>query len=218
MWPDQPERQLMLAASSPGELPRASFCPRNAPQDDHLTPGTASCHDRWIVLDSSVLLTCFRAAMRAGPDPCVQRGNETRGLTLRFPATQSECGRSVRMLRRETNRRILARLPSSRLGATRTQISPLRRAGHLPKLAREQPVTANWNLHVYAGPSYLSRARHAVRARLGNHATPLTWAPCRSARQTGNSAAGDLATQRSGNDEAEHRLSPVGAGGRGLGP
>ena len=36
--------------------------------------------------------------------------------------------------------------------------------------------------------------------------------------RTGNSAAGDLATQRSGNDEAGHRLSPVGDGGRGLGP
>ena len=36
--------------------------------------------------------------------------------------------------------------------------SLLRRAGHFPKLAREQPLTANWDLHLYAGPSYLSRA------------------------------------------------------------
>jgi hypothetical protein len=45
MSSDQPERQLTLTASSPGELPRAPFCPRNAPQDDHLTPKTPSCHD-----------------------------------------------------------------------------------------------------------------------------------------------------------------------------
>jgi hypothetical protein len=51
---------------------------------------------------------------------------------------------------------------------------------------------------------------------LASQATPLTCAPWRPARWTGNSAAGHLATQRSGNDE--HRLSPMGAGGRGLGP
>lgn len=94
--------------------------------------------------------------------------------------------------------------------------SPLRRAEQLPKLAREQLLTANWNLYLYAGPSCLSRARRVVRARVAM--PPLTCAPYRPARRTDNSAAGDLAAQRSGDDEAGHRLSPVGAGGRGLGP
>ena len=67
------------------------------------------------------------------------------------------------------------------------------------KLAWEQPLTAHWNLHLYAGPSYLSRARHAVRARVASRAIPLICVPGQSARRSGGiSAAGDLATQRSG--------------------
>ena len=49
---------------------------------------------------------------------------------------------------------------------------PLRRAGHRPELAWEQPLTANWYLHLYAGPSCLSRARRAVGARLAGQAAP----------------------------------------------
>ena len=33
-------------------------------------------------------------------------------------------------------------------------------------------LTANWYLHLYADPAYLSRARRAVRARLASEATP----------------------------------------------
>ena len=33
----------------------------------------------------------------------------------------------------------------------------LRRAGHLSKLAWELPLTADWYLHLYADPCYLSR-------------------------------------------------------------
>src|ERR1022692_3259009 len=53
-------------------------------------------------------------------------------------------------------------------------------AGGAPsELAWEQPLTAHWNLHLYAGPSCLSRVRHAVVARVASHATPLACAPCR---------------------------------------
>jgi uncharacterized peroxidase-related enzyme len=45
---------------------------------------------------------------------------------------------------------------------------------------------------------------------------PAQWTA--GARRADSSAAEDLATQRSGNDEAGRRLSSVGAGGRGLGP
>jgi hypothetical protein len=100
-----------------------------------------------------------------------------------------------------TDRRIFARLRCSRLGATRAQIRASA-CGIRPRVAREQLLTADWNLHLYSGPSCLSRAYHAVRACLASHATPLACAPCRPARRTGNSAAGDLATQRSGDDEA----------------
>jgi hypothetical protein len=34
---------------------------------------------------------------------------------------------------------------------------PLRRAGHLSKLAWELPLTADWYLHLYADPCYVSR-------------------------------------------------------------
>jgi hypothetical protein len=102
-------------------------------------------------------------------------------------------------------------------GATRAQIRHFGARDIFPELAGQQHLTANWNLHLYAGPSCLSRVRHAVRVRLASHAILLTCAPCQPVRRTGNSAAGDLAAQRSGNEEAGHRLSPLGAGGRGLG-
>ena len=48
---------------------------------------------------------------------------------------------------------------------------------------------------------------------------PLACAPCRPARRTGRRAQRETGRRRrSGNDEAGHRLSPVGDGGRGLGP
>jgi hypothetical protein len=78
---------------------------------------------------------------------------------------------------------------------------------------------ANWYLHLCADPSCLSRPAAPSGPALPAKPPPLVCVPCRPARRTGdNSAAGDLATQRSGNDEADHGLSSVGDGGRGLGP
>jgi hypothetical protein len=53
------------------------------------------------------------------------------------------------------------------------------------KLAWEQPLTAHWNLHLYAGPPYQSGARHAVRACVASRAIPLLCVSCRPARRTG---------------------------------
>jgi hypothetical protein len=58
-------------------------------------------------------------------------------------------------------------------------------------------LTANWYFHLYADPSYLSRARRAVQARLASEATPAGKRALRPAPQTGDiSATGDQAAQR----------------------
>jgi len=76
---------------------------QDAPQNDHFTSGTTSL-PRLIDLtfDSPVLLACFRAAMLTVPT-LADREAAKRARTdpCRFPATQSECSRSVPMLRRE---------------------------------------------------------------------------------------------------------------------
>jgi hypothetical protein len=80
-------------------------------------------------------------------------------------------------------------------------------------------LTANWYFHLYADRGYLGRARRAVQARLASEATPTGRRALRPAPQTGETGAtGERTTQGSSDDEARHRLFPVGDGGRGLGP
>jgi AcrR family transcriptional regulator len=80
-------------------------------------------------------------------------------------------------------------------------------------------LTANWYFHLYTDATYLSRARRAVRARLASEATPTGRRALRPAPQTGEtSATGNARRKGSSDDEAGHGLSPLGGGGRGLGP
>ena len=97
------------------------------------------------------------------------------------------------------------------------------RAGSDPRLLAFELegalLTAKWNYHLDADPGHLSRARRAVRAALSAKLPLLAGAPGRPAPQTGEtSAAGTRRRQGSSDDEAGHGLSPVGDGGRGLGP
>jgi hypothetical protein len=76
---------------------------------------------------------------------------------------------------------------------------PLRRAGHLPRLAWDKPLTANWYLHLYADPSYLSRVRRTIRARLASQATPA------GMRALPGRPGGPVTTAQRGLGDAEER-------------
>jgi hypothetical protein len=64
----------------------------------------------------------------------------------------------------------------------------LRRAGHLSKLAWELPLTADWYLHLYADPCYLSRP--AAPSGYAFQPGPLACGLCRPVRRTGDYSVG----------------------------
>ena len=92
-----------------------------------------------------------------------QRRRPNRG-SGRVPAPALRPKRPNLSRRTACRNRFSLSLPNIRSSAVRptrcdtSADSPLRRAGPFPKLAWEQPPTANWDLHLYAGPSFLSWA------------------------------------------------------------
>ena len=115
MRPDQPEHQLTRAASSPGELPLALFCPSECPSRRSLRARDGLLLQLIdLTFDSPVLLSCFRAAMPqshscrrsggetagglgiwVGPRPRDAMARSTRWGILRPPRTQSAGGGST---------------------------------------------------------------------------------------------------------------------------